>query len=189
MMTMTRGEAADVMKELEREECIEAWGVAAATKEVARAAIVAGAKVVCVPYNAFMSRDLHDLAGDLSIAGTGVLARSVLSYGLLAGHFTSSRGFPASDHRSSRWTRDELKTRIDQLEALRPLVTGDVLSLRAVALRFVLVNQLVSSAVLGPRSMPQLEQLVREAGNAPPYLPEEGLSRLPGLLEKAGVVT
>jgi aryl-alcohol dehydrogenase-like predicted oxidoreductase len=46
-----------------------------------------------------------------------------------------------------------------------------VLTLRAAALRFVLANPVVSSAVIGPRNRIQLDQLVREAGHGPEYLP------------------
>ena len=64
---------------------------------------------------------------------------------------------------------------MSQLDALRFLVRGDVHTLRAAAVRFVLANHLVSSAVLGPRSVEQLEQLVRETGAGPRYLPDEDL--------------
>jgi hypothetical protein len=53
----------------------------------------------------------------------------------------------------------------------------------------VLANEMVSSAVLGPKSVVQLEQLVREAGTEPPYLPTEGLTQLASDLARAGVVT
>src|SRR6185503_14102101 len=115
-----------------------------------------------------VAADLHLMAGEVSESGVGVLARSVLAHGLLAGHWSAEREFYPGDHRAERWTPAELKQRLAQLEALRPVVTGPVHSLRAAALRFVLSNQIVSSAILGPRSAAQLEQLVREAGTAPP---------------------
>lgn len=187
MVTMTRGEAAETMKELVSAGTVGAWGVSAGTEEVGRAAMLAGAKVIELAYNVFFSRDLHHLAADLSIAGTAILARSTLAYGLLAGHFTKTRKFPEGDHRASRWSDDELATRVDQLDALRPFVVGEVPSLRAAALRFVLANELVSSAVIGPRSVPQLEQLVHEVGSGPPYLPESALSQLSAELQKVGI--
>jgi aryl-alcohol dehydrogenase-like predicted oxidoreductase len=187
--TMTRGEASSVMKELKQAGTIGAWGVSAGDSYVARTALTHGAEIVEVAYNAFFSRELHDLAGDITRAGAGVLARSVLSYGLLAGHLLPSHMFPDDDHRIFRWTRPELETRVRQLDAVRPLVSGNVLTLRAAALRFVLANEMVSSAVLGPKSVVQLEQLVREAGTEPPYLTTEGLTQLATDLAHAGVVT
>jgi aryl-alcohol dehydrogenase-like predicted oxidoreductase len=119
----------------------------------------------------------------------GVLARSVLSYGLLAGHLAVGHDFESDDHRSGRWTRPEFETRLRQLEALRPLVSGSVLTMRAAALRFVLSNEMVSCAVLGPRTVEQLEQLVREAGSEPPYLTSDALSVLSAGLTRLGVLT
>ena len=51
----------------------------------------------------------------------------------------------------------------------------------------MLSNQLVASAVLGPRSGTQLHQLVREAGAAPPYLRDTALAELSERLKEAGV--
>jgi aryl-alcohol dehydrogenase-like predicted oxidoreductase len=134
-----------------------------------------------------VQKDLHHLAAAIAEGGAGVLARSVLAHGLLTGHWTADRDFPANDHRSERWKKEELKQRVRQLDAMRPLVVGNVTSLRAVALRFVLSNQLVSSAVIGPRSVTQLEQLVREAGSAPPYLRDTALLELGNRLRSFGV--
>jgi hypothetical protein len=61
-------------------------------------------------------------------------------------------------------------------------------SLRATALRFVLANERVSSAVLGPRGSLQLDQLLRDAGKEPPYLSPESLSALDLRLANVGVV-
>jgi hypothetical protein len=51
----------------------------------------------------------------------------------------------------------------------------------------VLANQLVSSAVLGPRRGQQLDQLVREAGKETPYLPPENLAALERRLMNVGI--
>ena len=187
--TMSRGEAAAVMKELKQAGAIGTWGVSAGDVYVARAALGHGAEVVELPYNIYFSRELHDLGSDITRAGAGVLARSILSYGLLAGHLAPMQTFADDDHRAARWTRSEFETRLRQLDAMRPLVTGDVLTLRAAAVRFVLSNEMVSSAVLGPRTMSQLDQLVREAGTEPPYLSTEALTQLANDLATVGVVT
>ncbi len=185
--TLGRPEALDFLKELKKTGKIRAWGVSAGSADVARAAIRNEADVIEVAYNVFIAADLHEVAGDVSESGVGVLSRSVLAHGLLAGQWSPDREFYAEDHRMERWTRSELRLRLKQLDALRPLVSGPVVSLRAAALRFVLANQLVSSAVLGPRSVAQLDQLVREAG-MPPYLRDTALADLSTRLRKLGVV-
>ena len=187
--TLAHAEASNALKELKMNGVIGAWGVSAGDAYVARSALGHGAEVIEMAYNVFFSRELHELGPEILESKTAVLARSILSYGLLAGHYPPSHAFDASDHRGQRWTRPEFETRLRQLDALRPLVSGDVFTLRAAAVRFVLANNMVSSAVLGPKDVSQLEQLVREAGTEPPYLPEDALGRLATDLAHAGVVT
>jgi aryl-alcohol dehydrogenase-like predicted oxidoreductase len=183
------GEATDTMAALKAEGLVKHWGVSAGDPEVARAAIQVEAEVLELAYNLFQAIDLHRLAGDIMVAGTGVLARSTLAYGLLAGMWTKDREFPEGDHRTQRWSKLELERRVGQLDAVRYLVRGDVLTMRGAAVRFVLANHLVTSAVLGPRTVLQLEQLVRETGSGPTYLPDEQLSSLSVALKRVGIAT
>lgn len=185
---LRREELQAFFREAKAAKKIRAWGVAAGDAEVARAAIEVGAEVIELAYNAFHASDMKQLAGVIADHRTGVLARSILSYGLLAGLWPLTKTFPEGDHRRDRWIdAEELQERIRQLDALRSLQTGDVFSLRGAAVRYVLSNHLVSCAVLGPRSVLQLEQLVREAGKGPPYLDEDRLMKLPVKLAEAGV--
>jgi aryl-alcohol dehydrogenase-like predicted oxidoreductase len=181
------GAATHCLAEAESEGRIGAWGVSAGSVEVARAAISKGARVVSMAHNALWSKDLRELGPELSRQGVGVVAHSVLAYGLLAGLWASDRQFATNDHRAERWTAEDLRRRIGQLQALKPLVGGPVLSLRAAALRYVLANPLVSSAIIGPRSTLQLDQLVREAGKGPPYLAADELRALESRLRAVGV--
>lgn len=184
--TFVETDTAAFMKEMVDEGFIRAWGASVGSAAVGTAAIRAGAQVIELAYNTFMAADLHALSAEITQNGVGVLARSVLAHGLLTGHWTAEREFEDGDHRAHRWTRDDLRLRISQLDALRPAMRDDIASLRSVALRFVLANQLVSSAVLGPRSVFQLEQLVRDAG-APPYLKDTTMVELAGRLAAAGL--
>jgi aryl-alcohol dehydrogenase-like predicted oxidoreductase len=185
---VTLGDATSVMHDLKKEGKIAHWGVSAGDAEIARAAIDKGAEVIEIAYNLLHAIDLHRLAGDIMVSGVGVLARSPLAYGLLSGMWAKDREFKEPDHRADRWTRLELERRIEQLDAVRFLVKGDVLTLRGAAVRFVLANHLVSCAILGPRSVTQFEQLVRETGAGPRYLPDEDLTALPRALSRVGVL-
>lgn len=184
---MEAGEATGVLKQKVKDGALTYWGVSCGSPEVVEAALEAGADVIELPYNLFHQGWLHGLADEIASSDTAVLARSVLFHGLLAGHWARTKVFFDNDHRSKRWTKEGLKYRLAQLPAVRQLVGGDVLTLRAAALRFVLANGLVTSAVLGPRSVTQLNQLVSEAGKAPPYLPDEALASLPERLTAVGV--
>ena len=182
-----KGEACATLTELVKGGALRAWGVSAGSVAVGKAAIAKGAQVLSLVYNALHSIDLRELASEIEKEEVGVIAHSLLAYGLLAGHWPADKTFAEGDHRRERWTGDELRRRVRQLDALRPAVGGEVLTLRAVALRFVLENRMLSSAVLGPRSALQLDQLVREAGKGPPYLEPTKLSALYNRLRTVGV--
>lgn len=182
-----KGEACAFLREQKNIGKVRLWGVSAGSLDVARAAIEKGAEVVELAYNLTLPADLHAIADVIAEKGTGVLARSVLAHGLLAGHWTAEREFYPGDHRMDRWTREELRVRVGQLEQLREVASKNVLTLRATALRFVLSNELVGSAVLGPRSVAQLEQLLREAGSGPPYLRDTVLAELSAKLDALGI--
>ncbi len=184
---LREGAAVETILALKEEGVVAHWGVSAGDPEVARAAIEKGAEVVELAYNVVHAIDLHRLAGDLMVEQVGVLARSTLAYGLLAGMWSKERTFETGDHRRDRWTTAELGRRLDQLGAIRFLVKGDIRTMRAAAVRFVLANHLVGAAVLGPRSVEQLEQLVREVGGGPTYLPDDDLAALPRVLSRVGV--
>jgi aryl-alcohol dehydrogenase-like predicted oxidoreductase len=184
---LERGEAFDVLRELCENKTIKTWGVSVGSKEAARTAVSRDVPVLELAYNAFHPGDLKSVSLDVKNKGVGVLARSVLSYGLLCGMWPATKEFAAGDHRADRWTQDELRRRITQLNALRPSASGGIAGLRAVALRYVLSNELVSTAVLGPRRGQQLDQLVREAGKQPPYLPPENIAALERRLMNVGI--
>jgi len=185
--TVAIGEAVDAMNALKERGLIAHWGVSAGDVDVARVAIDRGASVVEMAYNLLHGKDVHAIAGDLMVSRVGLLARSVLAHGLLAGMWTKDREFAAGDHRTDRWTKLELERRVDQLAAVRYLVRGDVLTMRAAATRFALANPHVSSVVLGPKSEEQLTQLVRETGSGPRYLPDADMKDLPQALERVGL--
>jgi aryl-alcohol dehydrogenase-like predicted oxidoreductase len=185
--TITDGEAIDTLTGLKTEGKIAHWGVSIGDMAAGRAALRRGAEVVELAYNLLYSSTLHRLAGEIMVSGAGVLARSTLAYGLLAGYWRKDRDFAPGDHRADRWTKPELARRVEQLASLNFLVHGDVMTMRAAAVRFVLANSIVSSAVLGPRSVDQLEELVREVGMGPVYLRDADLARLPYVLDGVGV--
>jgi len=156
---------------------ILAWGATVGDQDRARMVLAAGADAICMVYNLLESDDVHDLASELAVSGAGVLARSPLAYGLLSGTWHEEMRFPGFDHRARRWSPAELRARVRRVNQLRFLVHGDVTSLAAAAIRYVLSNGLVASAIAGPRTVSQLEELAR-AADGPPFLPELDLTRL-----------
>ena len=185
--TFADAEAIDTLLELKREGRIAHWGVSAGDIQVGRTALRKGAEVIELAYNLLHCSDLHRLAGEVMVAGAGVLARSTLAYGLLASDWPRDRDFAPGDHRADRWTKPELARRIDQLGAFRFLVGGEVETLRSAAVRYVLSSSIVASAVLGPRTVAQLEDVVREVGVGPVYLRDAALARIPRALDSVGI--
>lgn len=159
---------------------VAAWGISAGSAAVVTAALSANLKpaVVELAYNLFFPQDLQSLGGTLSDAKVGVIARSVLAHGLLAGHWALDTRFDEGDHRRERWTPQQLRRRLGQLVALTALDRERSPSMRAGAVNWVLCNELISTAVLGPRSVLQLDQLVREVRHEPPYLQLSERTRL-----------
>jgi aryl-alcohol dehydrogenase-like predicted oxidoreductase len=186
-LALSRGSVAAWFERRIQAGQLRSWGVSAGSKDVAKAAIGLNAPVLELAFNPFWPDDFRAIEQEARERGTAILGRSILAHGLLAGFWPKERTFGPGDHRAERWTSDELRLRISQLDALRPLLSGSVSSLRAVALRWALTHELLSSALLGPRSCLQLDQLVREAGKAPPYLPPEALGPLETRLHTLGV--
>lgn len=187
MKTLSDGHVFEVMKQLVSEQLITAWGVSAGDEPTARAALDADAQVLSLAHNILMVQPLRAVADVVREKGVGLLAHSVLFYGLLAGRWSANRTFRVEDHRNERWPQGALGVRIGHLDAVRPLVSGEIATMRSAAVRFVLENALVSSVVLGPRNNVQLIQLVREASAEPPYLSEGKLSGLEGRLRNLDV--
>jgi aryl-alcohol dehydrogenase-like predicted oxidoreductase len=177
----------DLLAQLVKDGTVKFWGASVGSAEAGKAAIEAGAQVLELAYSAFHPQDLRGVAPLAKEKNVGILARSVLVHGLLCGQWPTTKAFASTDHRRDRWTNDELKKRISQLSALRPSVTGAVTSLRSAALRYALSEEQISSVVLGPKSTIQLDQLVRDAGKEPPYLPDDAKSSLVRRLENVGI--
>jgi aryl-alcohol dehydrogenase-like predicted oxidoreductase len=187
LATLDTDEPFALLARLKEEARIRAWGVSAGSQAIALRALERGAEVVEMPYNCFFSKDVELLGPRLKETGAALLARSPLSYGLLTGAWTKEREFYPPDHRADRWNPEELKRRVEQVDALRAAVGGPAPTLRSVALRFVLNNDTVSAMVVGPRNPTQLDQLVRDAGRMPPYLAPTVLSKLKAALTEYGV--
>jgi aryl-alcohol dehydrogenase-like predicted oxidoreductase len=186
-VALAKAETRDALSKLRDEGIIRAWGASVGDAHSGNAAIDHGAEVVQLAFNAFHPQDLDALLANAKQQQVGLLVRSVLAHGLLCGQWPTTKSFASGDHRRERWTVDELKKRISQLSALRPSVNGPVNSLRALALRYALAEEAVSSVVIGPKSTLQLDQLVRDAGKEPPYLAPENKTALERRLANVGI--
>lgn len=181
--TLKDGRAVETLKEMATQGDLLSWGISVGSEEVARLALDAAAPILSFAYNVLTVQPLRAVSQLLAEKETGVLAHSVLFYGLLAGQWTAAKTFRNTDHRSERWPEGTLGSRVRQLDAIRPMISGETTSLRSAALRFVLSNAQVHSAVLGPRTTGHLDQMVRDLKGDLPYLSDAKLSALESRLE------
>jgi aryl-alcohol dehydrogenase-like predicted oxidoreductase len=157
---------------------VRSWGISTSTLEEARVALKLGAQVICLPHNLLAPDDVEEITPLLKENGAGVLARSPLAFGMLSGTITKDTVFPAGDHRRDRWTETSRATRLARVEELRALAKdGDVVDL---ALRFVLSNAFVASALVGARTPDQIRSAARSSVGAP-YLENLVLKQIAGL--------
>lgn len=179
--------ALDTLLEQKQKGHIKHVGVATGRSAVAQLALEKGAEVISLPYNLLHVHEMNRIAGDLLMHRPGVLTHSPLAYGMLASTWREERAFPGEDHRSTRWSLEEVKQRVRLVDSLRFLVKGSVPTPRGAALRFALSNDLVSCVLMGPKSKKQLEELVRDTGDGPVYLPDSELREVFRTLDKLGV--
>ncbi|WP_103340766.1 aldo/keto reductase [Amycolatopsis sp. CA-126428] len=97
--------------------------------------------------------------------GLGVLAWSPLAMGLLAGRLRKGNGETASAGRL-HWAREHMtdERKLGAVEALAGLAGQAGLSLPHLALAFVTAHPAVTSAIIGPRTPTQLDDLLAGAG-------------------------
>jgi aryl-alcohol dehydrogenase-like predicted oxidoreductase len=184
------GGAVEAIRDGVRAGLVRTWGASVSGVSEAHAAIDAGALALALPFNAFFQPIYRAIAARARGRGVRLFAHSVLAYGLLAGRWAPGHTFEEGDHRAERWAPHELAARLEHLEVLRRLVRGEVHGLRSAALRYVLNQDGITAAIVGPRSVAQLDELARDIahieGAALPIedvVAFEALARARGLLD------
>jgi aryl-alcohol dehydrogenase-like predicted oxidoreductase len=174
-----RDETRATAEALKREGKLRAWGASVSSESDARAALAAGVEVLCLPFNLLTPRVYWDLEAACTAQGVGVLARSVLLYGMLAGRFGASKRFGPEDHRAQRWSHDAVRERVRQTNELRDhLSGGPALNVLSLSLRFAIAQPGVTGAIVGPRTPQQVETLLNAVEGERPALPAEQLTLL-----------
>ncbi|MBI0317698.1 MULTISPECIES: aldo/keto reductase [Streptomyces violaceusniger group] len=107
--------------------------------------------------------------------GMGVLVWSPLAMGLLTGRYR--KGGPTVRNARMRWVPRHLtdERKLDAVERLIPLAEEAGLSLTHLAMGFAIAHPGVTSAIIGPRTMEQLEDLLAGAAVS---LDDEVLDRI-----------
>ncbi len=183
------GKAAEFLHGQVEQGAVRAWGMSVGGSAGATEALRASVRpqVLQMPYNVFFSADVQSMDSVFHVTRVGLLARSVLAHGLLSGLWSKDIQFDEGDHRRERWTPSQLRRRLSQLQVFNTLNRTNTPSMRAAAVNWVLADRYVSSAVLGPRSVLQLDQLLREVRREPPYFDPAEHNRLAQRLKDMNV--
>lgn len=179
-------DALDALASFRERGLAGAMGASVGGIDAARAALKQSIDVIELPYNVLAAKLLHSILPEVQRAQVGVIARSPLAYGLLADTWSADRQFPAEDHRSLRWSSEDLGRRVRQREVLRPFVKPPVRDLREAAIRYVLANKGVHCCVVGARNAEMARQNAVAAEELP-YLDEAVFSTLGQRMEEEGI--
>ena len=113
-------------------------------------------------------REWEPIIKHLGEKGIGVVARESLANGFLAGVFTKDIVFPAGSL-NSRYSREEIVERVRLADAYKEiLVRGEIKSLAAAAMRWVIDNPHISTVLSGSRKLAEILDCAT-ASTAAPY--------------------
>jgi aryl-alcohol dehydrogenase-like predicted oxidoreductase len=107
--------------------------------------------------------------------GMGALVWSPLAKGLLTGRYRKGQALPDSLRVKNFPQQMADERNLDAVERLIPIAEAAGLSLTHMGMAFVMAHPGVTSAILGPRTMPQLDDLLAGAGVV---LSDESLDRI-----------
>lgn len=107
--------------------------------------------------------------------GYGIVARVPLASGLLTGKFRQNSVFTVDDVRQNFLTPRRLQEALERVDEVKSIVGGAARTLAEGALKFVLANDAVSTAIPGAKNVHQVEANV--AGSGDP-LPETIVQKL-----------
>ncbi len=126
--------------------------------------------VIQVVYS-LLNREATHLIRDPGKEKIGIAARESLANGFLSGAITKDTQFPPN-HLNSRYTREEIAERVEQVQRLSFLVRGDIKSVPQAAMRWVLGNPHVSLVLSGAKNRREILECAA-ASDAKPYSPDE----------------
>lgn len=168
----------DTVTELKQSGRIRAFGLSLNRwqPENGLAAIETGlVESVQVIYNIFDQAPEDRLFPACREYNVGVIARVPLDEGSLGGTLTADTRFPADDWRSRYFNPDNLAKTLPRIEALKALLP-EGMSLSEMALRFILSEPAVSTAIVGMRNPAHVDENLSLSDKGP--LPAELMSAL-----------
>lgn len=176
MDAMERDDVWQTLEDLRREGKVLSYGVALGPRigwreEGLRALLERRVPVIQIIHNLLEQEPGSDLLTAARQTGASVIVRVPHSSGLLEGHFTAETTFPEGDHRRHR-SREWLLEGVQKVEHLRFLEAGGKRTLGQAALRWLLADPIIASALPNIYDEAQLDEFAA-AVDAPDLTPEE----------------
>src|SRR5690606_17612652 len=103
---------------------------------------------------------------DLKQLNIGVFARECMANGFLSGMFTETTKFPLNSL-NARYSQEELKDRIQQVEAFSFLKRNETISMPQAAQRWILDQPGVSTVLSGAKNITELKEAVAGSETKP----------------------
>lgn len=173
---LRREEIQDAMERLQDAGKIRFWGVSVSNPEEGLEVVRRGwGHTLQVLYNILNQAPAQELFPIAKEKGYGIIARVPLASGLLTGKFRIDTTFAADDVRQNFLTPRRLQEALDRVDDVRSIIGGTARTLIEGALRFVLANDAVATAIPGAKNIRQVEANVT-AGDA--WLPEDVVEKL-----------
>ena len=157
------GPAMETLEKLRADGRIRAIGVSNYTSAEMKAASEFGTiDVLQPPYNMFWRFIEGDQLPYAQDEGIGIMAYSSLAQGLLTGELTRETTFPEGDRRPTTvlFQRDAYARSMDAVDALKEIAAGAGLTVAQLALAWLLARPGVSTALVGARTVPEIEENV-----------------------------
>src|SRR5215212_1241750 len=157
------GAAMETLERLRASGRIRAIGVSNFTAEEMRAAGQYGQiDVLQPPYNMFWRFVEGDQLPYCREHGIGIMAYSGLAQGLLTGDLSMETVFPEGDKRPTTvlFQPGTYERCLEAVEALRPIAERAGLSVPQLAISWLLARPGVSTALVGARTVPEIEENV-----------------------------
>jgi aryl-alcohol dehydrogenase-like predicted oxidoreductase len=166
---LRRGEIQEAMELLQDSGKIRFWGVSVSTVEEGIEIVQRGwGNALQVLYNVLNQAPAEKLLPLAKERGFGVIARVPLASGLLTGKYREGAVFAADDIRQNFLTQRRLSEVTQRVDEVKSIIGGAARNIAEGALRFVLANDAVSTAIPGARNARQVETNVAATESALP---------------------
>ncbi|MDP4283494.1 MAG: aldo/keto reductase [Bacteroidota bacterium] len=145
----------EAITKLTQQGKVKAWGISVNrwqpnnSLQTLETGLIDAVQVIYNIFDQAPEDKLFPLCRELNL---GVIARVPFDEGTLTGTMTKETTFPADDWRSTYFVPENLNASIDHVEALKPLLP-EGMNLPEMALRFILNNPTVSTAIPGMRKL------------------------------------